>query len=689
MKTVPAGLQTLIGKQVTTLAYCWEFTRRDGLVLRFTDHDVPLERDAPRTALYEALSGFTRSALEAKGDLSVDNTDIVGLYESDAITEEDLRKGLWDFAEYVIFLADWVGFINTEKIILRRGFLGQVSIKDTMFEVEQRGLTQALSVVSGDVYSPLCRVDLFSTECGLTAATWKQESSVASLTNRRRFVAEAKLQIFEEPVFEDAEAVEVSIDEDTGYATWDEATPDGSEEHPYQISSQSDVDDIRNDMNAHYVLTQDVDMSGWGNFTPIPSINGLLDGRGYEIQNLDLDDTSQVLVHTNGDVGWGMFVRIGEQGIVRRLGLKSPSVRIGAGSHTPMGPFAGMCFGRIENCWVEGGTITVTGNTSNIGGLVGQLRRATQFRQRIPPGPADRGTIINSWAAISWSGSIVGSKHGGITGKLDTSTGAVATGTYFDSTVAGHSEVGENGNATPLTTAQMKQSSNFSEYDLQNVWEADDGVDYLRHLDPGRGNGTDPAFLRFAAEDLTFAGTYSSSVITWTADEPGASAIAVQSSRDGKTWSACTSGVEIPGFTPSESLSGEYLSIRVNFVDNGSDVPTLETLDWKVVGQANAFDASALASDEWFKAGHLRWVSGLNAGIAMEVKSWSASTKEIVLFLEMPFDISVGDKFEVYPGCQKRILEDCRDKFTNVENFRGEPNVPGTDQLLRLPDAQG
>jgi hypothetical protein len=34
------------------------------------------------------------------------------------------------------------------------------------------------------------------------------------------------------------------------------------------------------------------------------------------------------------------------------------------------------------------------------------------------------------------------------------------------------------------------------------------------------------------------------------------------------------------------------------------------------------------------------------------------------------------------PGCDKRFAT-CRDRFTNVHAFGGEPHVPGTDALLR------
>jgi hypothetical protein len=50
--------------------------------------------------------------------------------------------------------------------------------------------------------------------------------------------------------------------------------------------------------------------------------------------------------------------------------------------------------------------------------------------------------------------------------------------------------------------------------------------------------------------------------------------------------------------------------------------------------------------------------------------------------------VVVGDQLRIYPGCHKRVLEDCRDRFRipgsllfdkgNARNFRGEPYVPGS-----------
>ncbi len=95
-------------------------------------------------------------------------------------------------------------------------------------------------------------------------------------------------------------------------------------------------------------------------------------------------------------------------------------------------------------------------------------------------------------------------------------------------------------------------------------------------------------------------------------------------------------------------------------------------------------------ADGWFDEGLVTWLTGLNAGTSMEVKTWTKATKTIELFLPMPFAIQAGDTFEIYPGCDKTRsgAEGCKVKFANVVNFQGFPDVPGNDQVLRFPDAR-
>ncbi len=93
-------------------------------------------------------------------------------------------------------------------------------------------------------------------------------------------------------------------------------------------------------------------------------------------------------------------------------------------------------------------------------------------------------------------------------------------------------------------------------------------------------------------------------------------------------------------------------------------------------------------STDWFKYGAVIWESGNNflaeGLLVMEVKQWTQGTKTVELFLDMPFEIQVGDKLIIYAGCDKKLAT-CRDKFANAINFRGFPYLPGQHELVTGP----
>ncbi len=93
-------------------------------------------------------------------------------------------------------------------------------------------------------------------------------------------------------------------------------------------------------------------------------------------------------------------------------------------------------------------------------------------------------------------------------------------------------------------------------------------------------------------------------------------------------------------------------------------------------------DATRLESAGYFDGGLLSWTSGLNTGLGMEVKSFLGGV--FTLYLPMYYQILPTDTFTVYPGCKKRFVEDCTAKFNNAVNFRGEPHVPGNDQMMKV-----
>lgn len=86
--------------------------------------------------------------------------------------------------------------------------------------------------------------------------------------------------------------------------------------------------------------------------------------------------------------------------------------------------------------------------------------------------------------------------------------------------------------------------------------------------------------------------------------------------------------------------------------------------------------------EDYFAAGMITWLSGANAGRQMEVKT-SAADGRLRLQLQMASDITASDTFSIVAGCPKS-REACVTKFGNVINFRGFPDLPGIDKVMRI-----
>jgi uncharacterized phage protein (TIGR02218 family) len=106
-----------------------------------------------------------------------------------------------------------------------------------------------------------------------------------------------------------------------------------------------------------------------------------------------------------------------------------------------------------------------------------------------------------------------------------------------------------------------------------------------------------------------------------------------------------------------------------------------------LLGTSN-FTASGLEdfTDGWFTAGRLAFTGGANNGNAIEIKSHVVKDGVVTLTLwqAMPEPVAAGDTFAITAGCDKRFAT-CRDRFNNAVNFRGFPQIPGNDYVMRYP----
>ncbi len=102
-----------------------------------------------------------------------------------------------------------------------------------------------------------------------------------------------------------------------------------------------------------------------------------------------------------------------------------------------------------------------------------------------------------------------------------------------------------------------------------------------------------------------------------------------------------------------------------------------------VVTDAMNFTVSYAGSyaNDYFDAGTVEALTGDLAGtLPVEVHSWTAAGV-IELFAPLVEAPTIGDTFTVKRGCGKSRA-DCMAR-NNIVNFRGFPEVPGSDQVLR------
>lgn len=105
---------------------------------------------------------------------------------------------------------------------------------------------------------------------------------------------------------------------------------------------------------------------------------------------------------------------------------------------------------------------------------------------------------------------------------------------------------------------------------------------------------------------------------------------------------------------------------------------------FEVSGNVSSADRVKLVTtlakpDGWAGNGQIRMTSGAATGQSRDIKSQLGGT----VIVAEPFTVppAAGDGFIVSAGCDG-ALATCRDKFSNIVNFRGEPFVPTPETAL-------
>jgi thiol-disulfide isomerase/thioredoxin len=125
----------------------------------------------------------------------------------------------------------------------------------------------------------------------------------------------------------------------------------------YQINDANDLIDLTKSegLDQYYILTNDIDLSSNPLEKPIGDLDGVFDGNGHVISNLDINLPNSKYV--------GLFGKLKERGFVKNLVMRDVHVH----GEQYVGGIVGKNGGSVENCHVDG---EVNGE-EHVGGLVG------------------------------------------------------------------------------------------------------------------------------------------------------------------------------------------------------------------------------------------------------------------------------------------------------------------------------
>lgn len=178
MRNVPAGLAAHLATGATTLCHCWRISRRDGVVLGFTDHDEDLSFGG---TTFRAGTGFEGTEIEQRFGLATTGSELHGALADDSISEHDLLSGKYDAARVELFLVDWSNVENC--LLLRSGDIGEVRREGAAFAAEIRGLAHQLDQERGRIFAYPCDADLGDARCkiDLDAPEFRGDGAVTAI----------------------------------------------------------------------------------------------------------------------------------------------------------------------------------------------------------------------------------------------------------------------------------------------------------------------------------------------------------------------------------------------------------------------------------------------------------------------------------------------------------------------------
>ena len=628
-KTTTAKMDTHLRSEVTSLAMAALIERTDGQKFRLTtsSEDIRIDiGDGDGEQTYLASEGVGRTNIESDAELNVDNLDVVGVFDNSVLKEEELRRGLFDFADFKIFVFNHQD-ANDGIIKIFRGELGEVTtVPRGFFSVTVRSLVQVYGKETGEHYTKDCRADLGDIRCAVPifpdeAKPFDRSFPVAYIKPQTAYRAGDFLLV---PTVVDPTGCSRFIMNFEG--------EDGATNGP-GFANQGKHTDPDAIMGTAQISTAQAPAGG--------------------------DSTSSLLLDGDSD-----YLRWND----------ADAWHFGAGNAVTIQAHI---------------RLAATGTDQTIVAKYNSLSNNREWVLRVTS------TNVLQWVTYS-NGTTIDVDMTGLT--------ALAAGTDYHVAVVRRNDgrwvmfLDGEFEAEPMTPqSDMWNSGGFgyvgavenagAPTDFFNGW-----IDSLEIL---------VGFARWETPFIKPTGILDPKVTPlnqrpfedyanrlYEVTTAGTTGLCLQNPNT-NIGSTHNQGSVVLTANHSWMRSAEVTAVGSN-ARKDFTVTELTPNNGHAVG-GNRTPLSIGFPNDWFNGGAVFFDTGANAGVAREVKDFVADDgatieQNIVMFDLFPFDVAVGDKLRIFPGCDK-LNATCISKFNNGINFVGEPYVPGEDVLGQYPDA--
>ena len=171
-RTIPIALQDHLDSGVTTTTL---IMRIDPVTPGFSSFGASMTNrrivydDLTSELVYHEILGMQPSTIMQSANLSVDNAQVESLLPEFEfpISETDIAAGVYDFAEFSVYLVNYEDLTPGNHVVLAHGTLGRMRMGDGLsFWQELRGLTDPLKQSACEKDSLTCRATFGSQPIG-------------------------------------------------------------------------------------------------------------------------------------------------------------------------------------------------------------------------------------------------------------------------------------------------------------------------------------------------------------------------------------------------------------------------------------------------------------------------------------------------------------------------------------------